>query len=313
VALQRLSSPATYQHQPERPTVIIKPKQNETSDGKSLQSTFSAVQKSSNPVLRYPQQRKKSLFPRWNNNAGPLKRASSANEYSKQSQAIVPGSPAFSAQDIKVPYPIFVLNLPKSGTTTIWQYFECGLGPNRAVHWWTTQHGKRIGPCVEKNIQQFQRPPLEGCGNFDVWVDFGYAETNACFLPSVHGLEALYDAYPNATLLFIERDLESWYQSASNWGKMFLKWKRACRSTFFPNIPADKPIRNEDFRQFYQWHTQHIRQFALDHPSMTYLEPPLNMSLSSAGVGNWLEEHIGIEASCWGNCRPDGHNAKCAR
>jgi hypothetical protein len=216
---------------------------------------------------------------------------------------------------LKVNTPIFVLNLPKSGTTTIWRYFQCGLGQDRAVHWWTTQHGKRIGSCIGRNVQ-FQKPPLQGCGDFDVWIDFGNVNqaTDTCFFPGVHALEALYYAYPNATFLLIQRDLEEWYQSAKSWGKMFYKWKKHCRDSFFPNKTAvGQTIRNQDFKQFYQWHTEHIRQFAREHPDMTYLEPPNNLKLSSQKISSWLEEHIGISAQCWGKCQPDGHSAICTR
>ncbi|CAB9509860.1 expressed unknown protein [Seminavis robusta] len=216
--------------------------------------------------------------------------------------------PSSMNEQLKVPYPIFVLNLPKSGTTTLWQYFECGLGPNRAVHWWTTQKGKQIGPCVEHNIKQ-NKPPVQNCGTFDVWIDFGYAGPDKCFFPAVHALEALYKSYPDATFLLVRRDTESWYQSAKKWGKMFEKWKTACRKDFFPNLAATQPVHTEDFRTFYETTTLRIRQFAKENPGMRYLEP--NMTLSSPALGGWLEENIGIEASCWGKCKPNGHKARC--
>lgn len=210
---------------------------------------------------------------------------------------------------LKVPYPIFVLNLPKSGTTTIWQYFECGLGPNRAVHWWNNNE-KKMGPCLEHNIHNGVAP-LTRCGDFDVWVDCGYTGPNRCFFPAVHGLQAFYDHYPNATLLLIRRDVDAWYESAANWGRMFRKWSRSCRQSFFPNATDTQILEEADFKEFYGRVVSNVRQFAKDHPSMTYLEPE-DYTLSSPEIGNWLEDNIGIDATCWpGKCRPDGQSAKC--
>jgi Sulfotransferase domain len=220
---------------------------------------------------------------------------------------------------LKVPYPVFVLNLPKSGTTTLWQYFECGLGPDRAIHWWTNDN-KRIGPCVHHNIALHQ-PPLHRCGNYDVWVDFGYTSPSRCFFPAVQGLEPLYNSYPHATFLWIPRDTVAWYRSASKWGPMLHKWATVCRADFFPNHTSnhhsnnnhhnDAPLGSLDFQQFYRGTHARIRQFAQDHPTMNYVEPPGNMTLSSPDLGAWLEETIGIPASCWGKCQPKGHTVNC--
>lgn len=214
------------------------------------------------------------------------------------------------SKPLKVPYPIFVLNLPKTGTTTIWQYFECGLGPNHAVHWWTNKN-KRIGPCLDYNIRRDQ-PPLKRCGNFDVWIDCGYtSKGGGCFFPAVHGLKAFYQHYPNATLLLIQRDADSWFKSASKWGNMLENWSRSCRQSFFPNDTKRSDLNEDNFKNLYRRIINNIQQFAKEHPSMTYLEPPSGMTLSSPGIGAWLEEHVGIDAVCWGKCKPDGRTAVC--
>ena len=222
---------------------------------------------------------------------------------------------------LKVPYPILVLNLPKSGTTTIWQYFECGLGkdPEHAVHWWTTGNQKQIGPCFHYNLMH-QQDVLHRCGDYDVWIDCGYvkAPKNAavtdCFFPAVHGLENFYQHHPNGTILFIEREVEAWYQSAAKWGNgnMLRKWSRACRSSFFPQEePSHQEVllTEKDWKEMYQRVTQNVRQFSAAHPSLTYLEP--DVTLEDPAVGSWLEEHVGIAASCWGKCQPNGQTATC--
>ena len=226
-----------------------------------------------------------------------------------------------SLRPLKVPYPILVLNLPKSGTTTIWQYFECGLGkdPEHAVHWWTTGTQKQIGPCFHYN-RLHNQDLLHRCGDYDVWIDIGYVKApkhaviTECFFPAVHGLEAFYQHHPNGTILLIRRNVDAWYQSAANWGNgnMLRKWSRACRSSFFPDMERSRqevPLTEKDWKKMYQRVTQNVRQFAAAHPSLTYLEP--DVTLEDPAVGPWLEEQVGISASCWGKCQPNGQKATC--
>ena len=53
----------------------------------------------------------------------------------------------------------------------------------------------------------------------------------------------------------------------------------------------------EDFREFYEWHKDLIRTFALEHPSWTYIE----VDLEDPEAGQILEDRTGIDASCWGH------------
>jgi hypothetical protein len=82
--------------------------------------------------------------------------------------------------NLKVPYPIWVLSLPKSGTTSMWQYFLCGH--QKASHQYIhrqppllTQQGSPpvlTGMCMEANVRQ-GRPPFHNCGDYDVYSDTG--------------------------------------------------------------------------------------------------------------------------------------------
>lgn len=80
----------------------------------------------------------------------------------------------YSRHPIKVPYPIFVTSLPKSGTTSIWKYAKCGN--QLSTHNWITKKGadraSLLGVCIEENIRM-GRPPFENCGENDVFTDTG--------------------------------------------------------------------------------------------------------------------------------------------
>jgi hypothetical protein len=80
----------------------------------------------------------------------------------------------YSSRPIKVPYPVFVTSLPKSGTTSIWKYMKCG--GQLSSHNWITKKGFRkatlAGKCIQKNILD-GKPPFANCGENDVFSDTG--------------------------------------------------------------------------------------------------------------------------------------------
>jgi hypothetical protein len=73
---------------------------------------------------------------------------------------------------LQVPTPIFVPSLPKSGTTTVHEYFQCG--GQKSAHLIGNRGNStfKIGRCAHRNFRQGQAP-FEGCGDYDVWTDTG--------------------------------------------------------------------------------------------------------------------------------------------
>ena len=200
---------------------------------------------------------------------------------------------------MKIPTPVFVPSLPKSGTTSIWKFFSCGLGKGQAAHHFgnvETNNGTqlvRLGKCFRANVKK-KRPFLEGCGDYQVWTDAGFIAPGACYYPSVHGgLQALYESHPRATILHIVRDTQAWVNSTSKFNDLQTRWSERCTS--FP----PKGSQREDYVAFYTWHTEMVRQFANLHPTMTFIELPLE----GDDTGVLLEKATGINASCWVHSR----------
>ena len=258
---------------------------------------------------------------------------------------------SFSKKAIKLPHPIVVTSLPKSGTTSIWKYFVCG--GQEASHGWITRNSpvkkakrgtKRwvaktsttkpelAGMCIHDNIKR-GRPPFHNCGEYDVFTDSGVRYLSAfsdklcfeefyphfeslvliiccqyinyrpdygleCFFPGVDGLEAIYRSYPNATLVNVVRDTEGWYNSLKKWShsSLFIRF-RMCNATNFLTGQSTR----EDFYRFYEWHTEMVRQFTAERPSLTYVEVKLEDDVHTPKI---LEERTGISQSCWRHCRP---------
>lgn len=70
--------------------------------------------------------------------------------------------------EFKIPFPVFLASLPKSGTTSIHAYFRCGRA--RSVHTYCPKNDPsdlgmaRLGVVMDQNIQQ-GLPPFQGCGD----------------------------------------------------------------------------------------------------------------------------------------------------
>jgi hypothetical protein len=71
-------------------------------------------------------------------------------------------------------YPIFMPSMPKSGTTSLWKFFQCG--GQKSSHNWIKVNSKSpstlSGVCIEDNIRH-GLPPFHNCGDVDVYTDTG--------------------------------------------------------------------------------------------------------------------------------------------
>jgi|UniRef100_A0A8J9S6T4 hypothetical protein len=209
---------------------------------------------------------------------------------------------------LNINLPIFSPSLPKSGTTSLWQYFNCG--GHASSHQWVKSnetYSMQSGQCIRQNVLK-GRPPFEGCGGYEVYTDTGYANflppspgqlftPVSCYYPSVDALEEIYQHYPNSTVVMVVRDTNSWYKSMTEWGEgsLLKRWK-LCNATGFPSMNAEP----KDFLKFYEWHTANIHRFAKAHPTMKYVE----VRLESNETGGILEREIGIPRKCWAKCTP---------
>ena len=129
-------------------------------------------------------------------------------------------------------------------------------------------------------------------------------------------LENIKTYYPNSTLLYIRRDPKDWYHSASNWSDLLYRFRtlecsNLTDSFFNTNSVNDKTTsstrkkymsrnekQNESFwLNFYNNYENYIRNFAYNHPTLTYLEVPLNTNTT----GQVLEEKTGISRLCFGH------------
>jgi hypothetical protein len=198
-----------------------------------------------------------------------------------------------------IPWPVFVLSLPKSGTSSISSYFNCGLKHRQSAHHWGKMNsGKqnKLGFCFLDNVRG-NRPMLNGCGKYKVWVDAGVPSSRGkCFYPGMHGLENIVSNYPNATIVLSTREALNWVRSVRKYagGTLMDKWQRNCPD--FPNANSTEL----EWAVFYDGYNDSIRKFSIANPSLTLVEVNLESSLAPSV----LKEKVGFRKNCLMHCRP---------
>mmetsp|Transcript_6690 Transcript_6690/g.9795 ORF Transcript_6690/g.9795 Transcript_6690/m.9795 type:complete len:329 (-) Transcript_6690:261-1247(-) len=202
---------------------------------------------------------------------------------------------------LRVPAPIFVASLPKSGTSSVWKYFLCG--GHMAAHHYSRVDATLsipIGECIENNVD-VGRPPFQNCGPYYVWSDNGYVtfperkgNSTSCFYPSIHALDSFYAAYPEMTILVFRRNVTSWVKSVQKFQKIAERWTMCNRKGMI------KKNNEAALSRFYLDHISRLKNFADQRPSITFIEMPLE----GPTVGKELQRLIGIPASCWKNVAP---------
>jgi hypothetical protein len=277
---------------------------------------------------------------------------------------------------IHLPLPIFVMNMPKSGSTTIHNYFNCGMGRHFSVHNLYNKEDMEesrlasvnadmefVATCMGHNVFH-DRPVAEGCGGYSVYTDSGgiirdlegedglvldwnsnlieaakkNGTTNGtlaartrkeqkkelhkewCFYPGVHALDNIAKYYPYATILHLPRNATNWAKSTVGWGgnmgrsRLIERYNLVCDG--FKNTTLTGPPKhpgmyhrrhkrekghhktNLEWIEWYeQNYTSRIREFASNHPTLTYFESPLEDPITPKK----LEEATGFATSCYGH------------
>jgi len=231
----------------------------------------------------------------------------------------------YKGDKVTLPRPIIGLNFTKSATTTMSEYFKCG-GINS--HHTFTQDG-RIGICMMEN-QMAGNPPMEGCNTertntgdikpIEVIFDIGL-QGPPCYYASVHdgGLENIVKHYPEGTIMLVTRNATKWANSITGWnGRIMKLWAdESCGfdgsldgegmkywADLFASVDGDIPRRKVDYWvEIYQAHTQKIREYALKHLSLTYVE----VELENDKMAEQLELYTGVKQSCVQVCHPGPH------
>ena len=196
--------------------------------------------------------------------------------------------------------PVFVLGMPKSGTSSIAAYFKCGRGEKKVSHWicdrrkydsWKDK--EHCADCIYHNVNAGE-DPLKGCGNFDVWAQMDREGDHGglCYFPQIEALEELHQYYPTATLILNLRPLDKWVSSVKRWGTMHSRLVD-CDITGFPRGMG---YSEEDLSAWYKSHAANVWRFASNHRSHGLV----TVRVEDDDTGRVLEKAFGISHNCWG-------------
>ena len=194
--------------------------------------------------------------------------------------------------------PVFVLGMPKSGTSSIAAYFECGgkkvshfLCDEREHVNWKVQ--RRCGDCIYANVNEGVNP-LQGCGNYDVWaqMDRDGDKGGLCYFPQIENLEELHQYYPDATFILNLRPVAKWVSSVQRWGTLHERLIN-CDVTGFPRGTGQS---SKELITWYKGHVSNVRRFLSDHHSHGLV----TVQVEDNDAGQVLEEAFGISHTCWG-------------
>jgi len=225
----------------------------------------------------------------------------------------------YKEDKVTLPRPIIGLNFPKSATTTMSEYFKCGGITSQH----TATHDGRIGICMMEN-HLADKPPMEGCNTertntgvikpVDVIFDIGL-QGPPCYYASLHdgGLENIAKHYPGGTIMLVTRNTTNWFNSFKNWGSILKAWgQRSCHfdgsldgegMEYWADLYYSTNSKRQYWIDFYEAHTQKIREFALKHLSLTYVE----VELENPKMAEQLELYTGVKQSCVQVCHPGPH------
>ena len=232
----------------------------------------------------------------------------------------------YKQDKVTLPRPIIGLNFPKSATTTMSKYFQCA----GIISAHTSTLDGRIGICMMEN-HLADKPPMEGCSiklhkktevevEVEVMFDIGI-QGSPCYYASVHdgGLENIAKHYPEGTVMLVTRNATKWFKSLERWnkGRLLTAWgnRSSCGfdgslegkgMEYWTDLYHSSESKSQYWIEFYEAHTQKIREFALAHLSLTYVE----VELEHDKVAKQLKRYTGVKESCFKHCLP-GINATC--
>ena len=206
--------------------------------------------------------------------------------------------------NLKLPTPVIVMGMMKAGTTSIYGYFKCGLDPSvsKISHYDCKPkggHPEKIGMAcgkrMRRNLTKLRKLAFDTMDNFNLYAELDAQELNGGMtLPQWDFTEQIYEHFPNATWILNWREPRKWLRSVDRWQDLR---KRFIDNPFLPDLPRGKGEKDSDMLQFYEAQAQRIRDFARAHPSLSFVELPID----SPNAGKILENSFGIREDCWSN------------
>jgi hypothetical protein len=196
----------------------------------------------------------------------------------------------------KLQKPYLNLGLPKMGTSSIHNFFECG--GLTSVHF----RCNRVDSCARcmKHSVEAGGLPLDLCEMPPKEIDvYAQMDDGTQYFPQIELLDELVAGYPKATLFLMFRSTEKWYNSLQKWpprknGPHMTDKLRDANITGFPS-GVGKTV--DEFADWYCKHVERVRDIVARNPSLTLVE----VDIEDSTIAKRMSEMFEIDESCWGH------------
>lgn len=218
-----------------------------------------------------------------------------------------------------LPKPWIHIGMPKTGTTSLEEFWKCGLddlpsndhvshstckvsseqlrlqafdGKGTPVNPLARCSSRRIEPCrlcgvCMNKAKNLSMPLLSSCGGYQAWAQLDTEE--GCFFPQLQALDLIHEEAPNATFVFMFRGIQKWVNSVRNYKKGFMLHRfTRCKAPFWKG-------RNY-LEEWFCGAVNHARSFVEAHPSHAYIE----IDLDDPSTSQLVSRAFGIPDACWG-------------
>lgn len=202
--------------------------------------------------------------------------------------------------------PVFVVGLPKCGTTSLQHALEsCGYG---AVHcyapkpWGPRGVDRFVGHLMAKAAEDGLKP-LDLLPNWvncvtqmDCWWVDWEDNPGDCFgiFPQITLLDNLDEAYPDAKFILCHRDPRSWVKSVETYGPL----RKILTEAELPGLPKGQGASDEELCDWFQAHVSRVRRHFEGRKTSSFIEFALEDGDKS--IREKLELFLGVPVG-WGH------------
>lgn len=188
--------------------------------------------------------------------------------------------------------PILNMGMPKSGSTTLRNFFRRVLGWN-ASHYGVpsteaTAKAKAVGQEMMRAVADGAASPfayVDPTGYYQAHTQMDYTGLASNIFPQIQLLDEIHVAHPHATFVLLFRPVRDWVRSTQGWHKYPFRWANTGPGQDVPGLvltPEQRQAR--DVRgerivltegQLTDWwchHVRHVRKFVETYPTHPLIE-----------------------------------------
>ena len=199
--------------------------------------------------------------------------------------------------------PIIVVGMMKSGTTSVFGYFKCGLWKQDERHLTHYDCKPNIAnrantrmSCGQRMLNNLlkEKEAFDGMDSFAVYAEID-AQINGgrMVIPQWQNLYEIHKQFPRATFILNMRDPKKWIKSIDRW--MDLR-QRFIDIDLGPAFPKGAGKTDPELEAFYLFQAQKVRDFVAAFPSHELVE----IDIGSEDTGQIMQDSFGITKDCWG-------------